>query len=299
MMVYSHSHVTVNSSRVEPYPFRNELVMQTYLIENEEVLKLDGFDDVKVYDFEVPWKKGKDERGRIDLLVSYDKDVWAVVELKNDELTEEHLQQLESYFIDEDPLKNAPELFGNLGIPKSPKWMGVLVGTGISSSLQKTLEVSSQLKNGYPLAVIVVNRFRGGGQTYIFSDVRKSPKKIKDFSKCEFRGVIYSKRRVVLALVKQCVLDGRSLEEIRSLAKDFNFADKKPFIIDFESAKTANATPTSKGTYYEYYFTKEEDSIKIDGSMYSVWAWWGGSDMPTVIKNADSLGYKVKIVDVK
>jgi len=296
MQVYSR--LAGSNLKLSPFPFRNEMVMQSYLVENKEILKLDGFDDVEVFDFEVSWKKGKDDKGRIDLLVSYDKDIWAVVELKNNELTEEHLEQLESYFKDEDPLMTAPELFGNLGVSKSPKWMAVLVGTGVSSSLQKKLDSVSFVKKNIPLAVVVINRFQYKGQTFVFSDVRKSPKKMRDLSKCEFNGVIYSKRRVVLALVKQCVLDGYSFDEINALSKGFNFKDKKPFILDFESATKANATPTSNNTYYNYYFTKSDEIFDIKGSKYALWAWWGGLDMPLIIKNAASLKYTIKMVEV-
>ena len=296
MMVYSHSHVSVNNSKLDKYAFRNEMVMQTYFMENEEALRLEGYDEVKVHGFEVPWKKGKEGRGRIDLLVSYDKTTWAVVELKNDVLTEDNLEQLESYFANNNPLDNVPELVKELAI-ENPKWMGVLVGTGVSDGLIKKLGRKPQLKNGYPLAVVVVNRFKGSGQTYVFSDVRVAPQKSgKDYTKYRFNGKEYGKGRLVLALVKQCELDGKSLKDARKIGGGFDWK-RNPFIMELSLAKRANEEVNSKGNSYTWYFTKEGEAVEFDDAKYAVYYWWGKNDMDQVIKNAKSLGYDVKETD--
>ncbi len=46
---------------MKSYPFWNELAMEAYLLENEEILKLDeqNFSDVTVLDAEIALKKGR------------------------------------------------------------------------------------------------------------------------------------------------------------------------------------------------------------------------------------------------
>ena len=68
MMVYSQSYVAVDNTKLEYHGFRNEMIMQTYIMENEDILLLDIFDSISVHGFEVPWKTGE-TGGRIDLLV--------------------------------------------------------------------------------------------------------------------------------------------------------------------------------------------------------------------------------------
>lgn len=97
-----HRHVTANEVRLEPFPFKRELSMEAYLVENEEVLSLDDdqYSAVEVVASELRLREGRESKktdGRIDVLATYSQECIAVVELKLGQLEEQHLQQLEDY----------------------------------------------------------------------------------------------------------------------------------------------------------------------------------------------------------
>lgn len=82
-----YRHLTANDVRLEPFPFRRELSMEAYLIENESVLALDKdtFSAVEVVEAELSLKDGrktKDSDGRIDILATYSQEYIAIIELK-------------------------------------------------------------------------------------------------------------------------------------------------------------------------------------------------------------------------
>ena len=92
--------VTANNIELSPYPFKKELAMEAYLIENEEILALDNdnFTEVAVLDEEIALKKGRRDRdGRIDILTSYGAEYLSIIELKLNQIDESTLNQLESY----------------------------------------------------------------------------------------------------------------------------------------------------------------------------------------------------------
>ena len=100
-------HVTANDITLKPLPFLRELSMESYLVENENILKLDEseFSDVSIIDVELTLKDGrKYSDGRIDILVQYGQDNFGVVELKLGSLTPLHLEELEDYIEEKEQL---------------------------------------------------------------------------------------------------------------------------------------------------------------------------------------------------
>ena len=95
-------HLTINDVQLEEFPFKRELSMEAYLIENEGVLSLDAdtFNNVEIVEAELTLKQGrssKDTDGRIDILATYSQEYISIIELKLGQLEEVHLQQLEDY----------------------------------------------------------------------------------------------------------------------------------------------------------------------------------------------------------
>jgi len=82
--------VMINDEKLEKFPFRRELSMQAYIMENEEILNLDHdtYCDVQIYDEEISLKgagKGLTD-GRLDLVASYGSEHIAIIELKKKKL---------------------------------------------------------------------------------------------------------------------------------------------------------------------------------------------------------------------
>ena len=97
-------HFTANEEQLKKFPFKRELSMESYLVENEGVLALDNdsYSDVTIVQEELTLKQGrlsKDTDGRIDILATYSNEYIGVIELKLGELNEIHLIQLEDYLI--------------------------------------------------------------------------------------------------------------------------------------------------------------------------------------------------------
>ena len=77
-------HFTANEEQLERFPFKRELSMESYLVENEGILVLDNenYSDVTIVQEELTLKQGrssKDTDGRIDLLVTYSSEYIGVV----------------------------------------------------------------------------------------------------------------------------------------------------------------------------------------------------------------------------
>ena len=69
-------HFTANEEQLESFPFKRELSMESYLVENEGILALDNdsYSDVTIVQEELTLKRGrssKDTDGRIDILATY------------------------------------------------------------------------------------------------------------------------------------------------------------------------------------------------------------------------------------
>ncbi len=79
-------HFTANDIELEPFPFRRELSMESYLIENESVLSLDNdiFSEVEIIEVELTIKEGRSSQntdGRIDILATYAQEYIAIKDM--------------------------------------------------------------------------------------------------------------------------------------------------------------------------------------------------------------------------
>jgi hypothetical protein len=77
------THLTANDVQLRPFPFKRELSMEAYLIENEGVLALDRdtFSDVEIIEDELTLKQGGGNQirdGRIDILATYSQEYIAI-----------------------------------------------------------------------------------------------------------------------------------------------------------------------------------------------------------------------------
>ena len=180
--------VTANNIELSPYPFKKELAMEAYLIENEEILALDNdnFTEVVVLDEEIALKKGRRDRdGRIDILTSYGAEYLSIIELKLNQIDESTLNQLENYLDQKEQILEIGKYWNE---EVKPKWIGVVVGTSISADLQE------KLNNGYkyndiPIAGIVLNRYRSSDNNIFVTELLR-------------RASMEASRRIALALVR-------------------------------------------------------------------------------------------------
>ena len=144
-----YRQVTANNVSLEKLPFKRELSMEAYLIENEKVLALDNdeLSTVSVLDGEIPMPDGRPSRGgdgRIDLIAEYGGSTFGVIELKLGQLTNGHLRQLEDYMANTGRLEDLVRQYSD---SEEVKFIGVLVGTEITADLREKIERGYLIKS--------------------------------------------------------------------------------------------------------------------------------------------------------
>ena len=208
-------HFTANDEKLEEFPFKRELSMESYLIENEGVLALDDdiFSEVEIIEEELTLKQGrssKDTDGRIDILAGYSQEYLGVVELKLGELNNTHLEQLEDYLIERDQILTMPsvkEEIKDSNYGETPKWIGVLVGRSIKPDLAEKIKDGYETESGIPIAALTISRFRSAqGAVYVITDTYfNNQKSNKDTTQYDLNGLTLNKGKLVLEVIRQHV----------------------------------------------------------------------------------------------
>ena len=289
-------HFTANEEQLESFPFKRELSMESYLIENEGVLALDGdgYSDVTVVQEELTLKQGrssKDTDGRIDILVTYSNEYIGVIELKLGELKEVHLTQLEDYLVQKHQiLEQYPEIL-DPSISPEPKWVGVLVGDSICPELANKLKSGYLARGEVPIAALTINRFKGSnGGVYVTTDIHFNDKLTgRDRTRYTFNGASYGKGRLVLAVVKKYVEDNPQVtySELENVFHKGLQGSSGVFSAEHE-AQGIHASGSRKR-----HFLEPEELVKLNDSIIAVSSQWGTGNIDQLIRKAKELGYAI------
>jgi hypothetical protein len=290
-------HLTINDVQLEEFPFKRELSMEAYLIENEGVLSLDAdtFNNVDIVEAELTLKQGrksKDTDGRIDILATYSQEYIAVIELKLGQLEEIHLKQLEDYLAEKNQiLEQYPDILSQEVSP-IPKWIGVLVGNSIDPNLATKIRDGYFSPDGTQIFALTIQRFRGSdGHVFVTTDTYfNNINTVRDTSKYLFEGKSLGKGRLVLAVLK------RHCEKKPNIT--FSELEQAfPRICQgsrgvFSTFEEANEILTSSGR--KRHFLNTDELIQIEGSTIAVSSQWGIGNIEKFIKCARSLGHIIK-----
>ncbi|MCK0180083.1 hypothetical protein MWU50_12335 [Flavobacteriaceae bacterium S0862] len=289
--------ITANNIELKEYPFLKELAMEAYLLENEDVLKLDkdNFSDVTVLDAEIALKAGRktsNRDGRIDILAQYGIDYLSIVELKINEINDLTLLQLEDYLKER---KQIIERHPNFWEDKEqePKWIGVLVGTSISPELQRKLQDGYQTEDGIAIAGLVIRRFRSSkNEIYVVTDTFFKYNYLnRDFSKFQFRNKEYNKARLVNAVIKEYVEN----------KPEITYADLKKQFPDYLQGSSGvfdtseNAQEIYDRTGHKRHYLKPEELIKLSDSTIATSTQWGIRNIGKFVNRTEKLGKEFKI----
>ncbi len=285
--------VTANNIELKPYPFKKELAMEAYLIENEDILSLDqeNFTEVTILDEEIALKKGgKNGDGRIDILASYSAEYLSIVELKLNEINIESLRQLENYLRERNQILKMGKYWES---DEQPKWIGVLVGTAISEELQIKLKNGYKFDNKIPIAGIVLNRYRNeDNNIFVISDTYFSFKySTKDYSKFIFKSKILNKAQLVNEVVKAYVEDNPQIT-FSELKRKFPDEYQKRYGI-FEKYSIAHDKYLESG--YKRYYIKDSQIINLSNEKIATCNQWNAYRIKEFIKLAKRLGYNIEL----
>jgi len=279
--------ITANGITLSEYPFIKELAMEVYLLENGDILKLDktNFDSVSVLDEEIELKKGSK---RIDMLVKYSDEYLGIVELKLNEINDESLKQLENYLDQRDQiLEQNPDYWENKS--ELPKWIGVLVGNEISSSLREKLLNGYVYKENIPIAGMTIRRFRSpSNEIFVVTDTFfKFNYGSKDFSKFKFNGTSYNKGRLVNAVIKKMVEDNPKMTFSELKHK---FPDKGVF--DYQK----DAEEIYKRTNRKRHHIEPDEVIRLaDNVLICTSTQWNTVNIKSFIEQAKKEKYNIEV----
>lgn len=289
-------HLTANDVRLEPFPFKRELSMEAYLIDNEGVLALDDdiFTNVEIVDAELSLKQGqktKDTDGRIDILATYSQEYIAIVELKLGQLEQLHLLQIEDYLLERAQLlAQYPSILSTDSVP-NPKWIGVLIGASIESALAEKLRQGYLTSQGIPIAALTVQRFRGSdGSVLVTTDSYFKRPASKDTTQYLFEGKKLGKGRLVLAIVKRHV-EANPTITFAELEKVFPKSCQGSVGV-VATVDQANHIYSTSGR--KRHFLDPEDVIQLQDVTAAVSSQWGTGNIDRLLKRAGELGYRVQ-----
>jgi len=259
--------------------FDSEIAMGEYLKYNPSILKM-GSVVPEVLGFEIPCvkanktgKKSDKKDGRIDFLVDYDNFI-AVVELKNGELTKNHLNQLLNYVNGKISIKDLPTKKKHIN-------KGVLVGTSVDCELLVELKKENKVR----ISVVTINRYKNEGEGQVYDIVKTFfPFTIRDYTKYVIEGdsTKYPKSRVVYACVKNFLNKNPSAS--------YSLLDKKVMFQKTAVPILLNSELLN-GHPYEWAYVKKP--ISLGEVSFVVRNWWDISEKELYLQIAKNLGCKL------
>ena len=224
-----YKQASSNNITLDPYPFPSELGMEAYLMDNPSILKLDDRKYGKPQIIECEMSIGKctnrKTRGRIDMVVRYDEDLFGILELKKHALDKDTLFQLCDYLAEREKIVEAINQSDAVEVdldPENVKFVGGLVGGYIDDELRKEMPITDLKNNnllkehprqqtiaGYTdqISAITLERFRNPHTCEIV--VLSTPivkTSVKDTTKYQIDGEgRYGKAKLVHEIVKRYV----------------------------------------------------------------------------------------------
>jgi len=292
------SQFTVDNIHLKPFPFKRERSMQEYLIENEGILRLDDkdtFSDVRIVVDELKLQDGRQANGtdgRLDILATYSQEYIAIIELKNEQLTDKHLTQLEDYLQEKNQIsKKYPDILDpEVG---DPKWIGVLVGPSIEIGLSAKITNGDGRNLGIPIAALTLQRFRGeDGRVYVTTSTYFKQPSSKDNSKYSYDGRVFGKGKLVLEVVKRYVADHPDLR-FSDLEQVFPKSCQGSLGV-FATREAADSIVQEKNRLR--HFLKPEELIELSDVSIAVCNQWGIKNINNFIDIAKTKGYVITLV---
>lgn len=292
-------HFTANDEYLEPFPFKRELSMQAYLIENEKVLSLDRsiFSNVEIIDVEVPVLEARNNNtsdGRIDVLATYSQEYIAIIELKLGCLEEAHLNQLQDYLSKKEKLLMIKKNILELALGESPKWIGMLVGSSIDPEFAKKIKNGDFLIEDTPIAALTLQRFRSTtGNVYVTTDTYFNSRKVKkDSTEYIFEGKSYGKGRLALTVLKRFIENNPNLTFSELEADDLFPQSCQGTSGLFKSEEKAKEILES--TNRKRHFLEQDEIIKLIDVKIAISNQWGIGNINKFIETARKHGFEIR-----
>ena len=227
-------------------------------------------------------------------MATYSQEYIAIVELKLGQLEQIHLIQIEDYLLERAQLlAQYPGILSSDSAP-NPKWIGVLIGASIESTLAEKLRRGYLTGQGIPIAALTVQRFRGSdGSVLVTTDSYFKRPASKDTTQYLFEGKKLGKGRLVLTIVKRHI-EANPTITFAELEKVFpKFCQGSIGVV--ATVDQANQIYSTSGR--KRHFLDPEDLIQLQDVAAVVSSQWGAGNIDRLIKRAEELGFKVQAAD--
>jgi hypothetical protein len=282
----------LNNCRLENFPFTKELAMESFLLENEEVLDFqdENFPAPEYMECECHLSKGrKGSNGRLDIVANYNNETLAVIELKLKSINDVAESQLKDY-LESLSSENLQKLNEKVHLPlENKKIIGILAAEDVSLDVKTKLiddyKVTNSLldKNSVEIPVfgIELRRFKNGTDTFVFTDIFRPQKLSRDYTKYIWNGKKYAKNRLVLEIVRDFVLKNPKIK-FNDLQAKFNRGLQGSFgVVNYLSDAKANDE--------KRWFCNLKDVLVVEGADVVVCNQWNKDNVQKFIKRAQEL----------
>ncbi len=183
-------YVAANNILLEEKPFERELFMESFLVENPNILSI-GDMEVTDIDVEIPIKAGRGRQGqdgRLDMLVRYNSSATALVELKHQTLITDPTTDKKSVLWQlADYLDKIPEIAKEQELTAVPEWIGIIGSDEIDYILADKIVnkglyyqpaqgekqgafTEKKTAGAIRIGAITIRRFTGAGNSYVLTD---------------------------------------------------------------------------------------------------------------------------------
>lgn len=308
-----YKQLKANNITLKKRNFERELLLEAFLIQNEEILAIEGLDtenSPEVTSFEHTVKKGEgsDSNGRIDLIIKYDNTI-GIAELKKEEVNHETINQLNDYIGAANVQRIISELrvaSGNAEIfeDDAPR-LGIVIGTSIDSKLANEIvndEPAPWREEGVEYAAIVINRYEAEelyGTVFTTTETYFKSSKARDLSKYTINGdktLKLGKGRLVQHIVRE-LAKTRSLSEMNEALPKNLQGSKGVFVREEAAIEQLNASKDNRPRFFMD--ENKDDIIELkDGTKICVCSQWGISNISKFIEHINSNHPDLKISNI-
>lgn len=308
-----YKQLKANNITLKKRNFERELLLEAFLIQNEEILAIEGLDtenapEVTSFEHTVKKGEGSDSNGRIDLIIKYDNTI-GIAELKKEEVNHETINQLNDYIGAANIQRIISELrvvSGNAEMfeDDAPR-LGIVIGTSIDSKLANEIvndEPAPWRKEGVEYAAIVINRYESEelyGTVFTTTETYFKSSKARDLSKYTINGdktLKLGKGRLVQHIVRE-LAKTRSLSQMNEALPKNLQGSKGVFVREEMAIEQLNV---SKDNRPRFFMDENKDDIieLIDGTKICVCSQWGISNISKFIDHINTNHPELKITNI-
>lgn len=296
MSIEIYKALNINNVTLEEYPFLWEITMQSFLLENPEILDLPSEDlyPVKIVNPELQIKEGrssKNKDGRIDILAEYGDYTIGVIEIKKGVLEEKDIDQISDYITA--IKKNISKIEGikKMDNYDDLRFVGVLVGSGIKDDLKNQLNGGKIIDENVPLSGIVIRRYRDNSKNIYVAKSTYCRFSGRDYTRYKYRNNVYGKGRLVLEIIRDYIENNSNITYQELVAI---FYKKIQGSIGCIATKEEIENRRMDITRF---YNKSYEIIKTASDEIMVCNQWGIKNIQNFIKKAEELGYKIEKIE--